>query len=113
MLAEFRCGFGLVNKFSRIQNVVWIENFFQPAMQVAHDAAGRVWPPSCFCETDTVLTGNYTAPTQHLGEKIIERALDLFANEPVAIVSICHDVDVNIAVTGMTKARDRESMLCL
>src|SRR6478672_2499409 len=113
MLAESRCGFELVNKFSRIQNIAWIEDFFQPAVHVAHEATGRVWPPSFFCKTDSVLASNYAAPAQHLGEKIIERALDFLANDRVAIVSISHDVDMNVAITGMTKAGDRESVLLL
>ena len=38
---------------------------------------------------------------------------DFFANGRVAIVAVRHDIDVNVAVARMTKARDRESMLCL
>src|SRR6058998_2640027 len=113
MLAESRCGSELVNKFSWIQNVAWIENLFQLAVHVAHDAIGRLGPPPHFCKTDAVLAGNDPAPAQHLGEKIIERALDFFANDSVAIVPIRHDVDVDVAVPGVTKARDRKSMLCL
>src|SRR5206468_11216036 len=82
-------------------------------MHVACDATGGVPPPPFFCKTNSVLAGNYAAPAQHLREKIVQRALDSFANGRVPIVSIRHDVDVNVTVTGMTKARDRESMLCL
>src|SRR5438132_1380008 len=49
-------------------------------MQFTHNATGCVRPPAFFCQSDSVLASNYTAPGQHLGEKIIERALDdLFA----------------------------------
>ena len=57
-----------------------------------------------------MLAGNYAAPGQHLREKIVECALDFVANGRVAVVPVRHDVDVNVAVTGMTKARDRESV---
>ena len=82
-------------------------------MHVAQCVAGRLRPPPFLCQTDAVLAGNYSTPCQHLCEKIVQRVLDLFANGCIAIVSISHDVDVNVAVTRMTKARDRESMLCL
>ena len=56
---------------------------------------------------------DHAAPRQHLRKKIVERAFDLFAHSGVTIVAICHDVDVNVAVTGMAEAGDRESMFRL
>src|SRR6266480_551512 len=55
-----------VNKFSRIQNVVWIENLFQLIMHVTRDGTGRLWPPAFFCEANAVLARDHAAPRQHL-----------------------------------------------
>ena len=85
MLAECRCGFRLVNKFSRIQNSVWIERLFEPAVQLARHVAGRLRPPAFFGHADSVFASNYAAPSQHLCEEIVERVLDLFAHRGVAI----------------------------
>src|ERR1043166_10151549 len=110
MLAKSRSDFELVNKFSRIQNSVWIERSFDVAMQLAHDVTGRLWPPAFLGQTDPVFASNYAAPGQHLGEKIVECTLDFFAHCSVAIVTIGHDVDVNVAIPGVAKARDRKSI---
>src|SRR5689334_21866346 len=101
------------NKFSRIQNVIWIKSLFQPPMHVTHCLAGRLWPPAFLCQTDPVFASNDTTPRQYLSEKIIERMLNFFAHGVVAIVSVRHDIDVNVAVAGMAEARDRKSVLCL
>src|SRR5262249_41279934 len=89
------------------------ERLLEPAMKVSRDIAGCFGPPAFLCQTDSVFACDDTAPREHLGKKIVERALDLFAHSRIAIVSVCHDVDANVAVTGVTKAGDRESMLCL
>src|SRR5437879_2329685 len=82
-------------------------------MKVTCHIARCLRPPAFFCQTDSVFACDHTPPRQHLSKKIVERALDLFSDSRVAIVSIRHDVDVNVAVPGMTEAGDRESMLCL
>src|SRR5205823_8527258 len=54
------------NKFSRIQDVVWIENLFQVVVHVTYNLTRRVGPPAFFCKTNSVLASNYAAPGQHL-----------------------------------------------
>ena len=103
----------VIEKFARIQNIVRIESLFQTAMKVTRDLARRFRPPAFFCQTDSVFACDHAAPGQHLGKKIVERVVDLFTHSRVPIVAICHDVDVNVAVPGVTEAGDRESMLCL
>jgi hypothetical protein len=98
------------DKFSRIQDAIWIENLFQLVMQVANNWTGGLRPPTFFGQANSMLASDYTAPGQYLFKKIVERALDFVANGRVAVVPVRHDVDVNVAVTGMTKARDRESV---
>ena len=39
--------------------------------------------------------------------------LDFFPHRGVAVVTDGHDVDVNVAITGVAKAGDRKSVLCL
>ena len=58
-----------------------------------------------------MLTRDHTAPSQHLCEEIVQRVLDPFAHGGVAIVPVRHDVDVNVAVPGVTKAGDPKSVL--
>src|SRR5262245_25360308 len=82
-------------------------------MKVTCDIARGVGPPAFFRQTDSVFACDDTAPGQYLRKKIVERALDSVAHGRIAIVSVCHDVDVNIAVSRMAEASDRESMLCL
>ena len=85
----------------------------EAAMKVACDIARGFRPPAFLCQTDSVFACDDTAPGEHLCKKIVERVLDLFAHTGIAIVSVCHDVDVNVAVAGVTKAGDRESMFYL
>ena len=82
-------------------------------MKITRDIARCLWPPALFCQADSVFACDHTAPPQHLGKKIVERAFDFFAHSRIAIVSIGHDVDMNIAVPGVTEAGNRESVLCL
>src|SRR4029453_18524092 len=82
-------------------------------MQFSREVAGRLRPPAFFGHADSVLTSNYAAPSQHLCEEIVERVLDLFAHRGVAIVTIRHDVEVNVAVPGVTETGNRKSILRL
>src|SRR6266576_6109657 len=82
-------------------------------MQLTRHVAGRLGPPAFFGHPDSMLAGNYAAPGQHLCEEIVERVLDCFAHTCVAIVTVCHDVDVNVAVPGVTETGDRKSILRL
>ena len=43
-------------------------------------------------------------------KKVVERMIDFFSHRGVAIVTVSHDVDMNVAVTSMTKAGDGKSM---
>src|SRR5205814_8335614 len=82
-------------------------------MQLARHVAGRLRPPAFFSQADSMFAGNYAAPSQHLSEKIVERVVDLFAYRGVATVTIRHDVDMNVAVPGVTETGDRKSILSL
>src|SRR5215831_16294602 len=101
------------DEFSWIQDVIWIERFLQPAMKITCHRTRRFRPPAFFCQTDSVFACNHAAPCQHSFKQIVERALHTVTYSSVAIVPVCHDVDVNVAVTSVTKAGNRESMLCL
>src|SRR4030095_2260327 len=101
------------NKFAGIQNSVGIERLLEPTMKVTRHLARRFRPPAFLCQADSVFACNHTAPSEDLRKKIVERALNLFADGMVAIVSVRHDVDVNIAIAGVAEAGNRESMLCL
>ncbi len=82
-------------------------------MQIARDFAHRLRPPAFFRQPDSVFAGNHAAPRQNLREKFVESAIDFFAHGCLTIVPIRHDVDVNVAVAGVTETRDRKSMFVL
>src|SRR6266487_7153652 len=104
-----QCMARLVNKFSRIQNPMWIKRMLELLMYVARNIACRLRPPAFFREPDSVLACDHSAPRQHLRKKIIERLFQFVAHDRVTIISIRHDIDMNVSVTGMTKTGDRES----
>src|SRR6266480_4332026 len=103
----------VVNKLSRIQNPVGIESLFQAAMHLARNFAGRSRPPAFFGEANSVLARDHAAPCKHLLEQIIEGVIDLCPHGSVAVVTVCHDIDMNIAVTSMAEAGDWKSMFGL
>src|SRR6266487_3484033 len=103
----------VVDKFAGVQNSVWIERLLEPTMKITRHITRRFRPPPFFCQTDSVFACDHAAPRQHLRKKIVERALDPFTHTSVAVVAVCHDVDVNVSVPGVAKARNRESMLRL
>src|SRR6266536_1646859 len=82
-------------------------------MQLTRYLAGRVRPPAFFCEADSVLARDHAAPCKHLLEKVIERAIDFFSDGSVAVVTVRHDIDMNVAVTGVAEAGDRKSVFSL
>src|SRR3954467_15294613 len=96
-------------KFAGIQDSVGIERLLEPMMKLTRHLARCFRPPSFFCQTDSVFTCDHAAPRQYLLKKIVERAFDLFAHSGVPIIAICHDVDVNVAVTGVAEAGHRKS----
>src|SRR5438552_4702237 len=100
-------------KFAGIQNSFGIERLFEPTMKITRHLTRRFRPPPFFCQTDSVFACDHAAPRQHLRKKIVERTLDPFAHSSVPIIPVCHDVDVNVSVSGVAKAGDRESMFRL
>src|SRR6266702_4774421 len=90
-------------KFAGIQNPVRIERLLEPTMKIARHLTRRFGPPPFFRQTDSVFACDHAAPCQHLRKKIVEPALDLFTHSSVPIIPVCHDVDVNVSVSGMAK----------
>jgi len=82
-------------------------------MKAPRNFAAGFRPPAFLGQTDPVFACNDAAPSQHLCEEIVERVLDLFAHRGVAIVTIGHDVDVNVAVPCVTETGNRKSILRL
>ena len=77
---KFRCGClrrgwrASADKFSRIQNPVWIQRVLERGVNAAAHVARRLRPPAFFCNADAVLAGDDTAPVQHLFKQLIQRA---------------------------------------
>src|SRR5947199_4865824 len=92
---------------------MWIKRVLELAMQTTHDFARCVWPPPFFCQTDSVLARDYAAPRQHLRKKIVERLFHFVAHDRVTIISIRHDVHMNVAVAGVTETGDGKSVFFL
>src|SRR5688572_25187 len=76
-------------------------------MKRAHFFASRQGPPSFLGETDPVFASDNTLPCEDLPEQIVQRRVSaLFA---AAFFEVNHDIDVNVAIPGMTEARDRQA----
>src|SRR5438105_3000537 len=110
-IARRACVRKSADEFPRIQNPVGIENLFELAMKIAHRLAGCVRPPAFFGQTDSVFAGNDAAPGQDLLKQFVESALHFFAHGGISIVTIRHDVDMNVAVASMAETRDWKSRL--
>ena len=78
-------------------------------MQIPRHVARRLRPPPFLCQPDSVLTRDHAAERQDLREQFIQSALRSFPHSGITIVTLRHDVHVNVPVSGMTKTRDRES----
>ena len=61
-------------------------------------------PPGSFGEADAVFPANDAAHGEDAAEELIEDAVHLGVVGPGA--GRCHEVDVDVAVTGMTEAGD-------
>src|SRR3954451_13489043 len=85
-----------IEKFSRIQNTVRVESALDRAMELARDVARCLRPPTFLGQPDSMLARDDTAPRQHLLKQIVERVFDLFTDRCVAVVTVGHDIDVNV-----------------
>lgn len=86
-----------------------VERPLESLVQVSRGLAGRFRPPSFLGQANPMLSGNHSAPGEHLLEKLIERTLYSVAHRRVAIM-ISHDVDVDVAIPGVTKCRYRKAV---
>src|ERR1700749_3419058 len=93
------------DEFSWIQNVIRVEHLLELGMKVTPNITRGSRPPSFFRETNSVFARDYTAPCQHLPEKIVESALNFFPHSSVAIVAVGHNVDVNVAIAGVPETK--------
>src|SRR5438094_199354 len=100
----------VVEKFSRIQNVVWIENLLQLVMQVANNWTGGLRPPTFFGQADSVLAGNYAARSNTCPKKMVSWRLNLVPTGWAALAPVAHEVDGMLPATGTTKRGDRDSV---
>ena len=82
-------------------------------MKITRDVACCLRPPALFCQTNSMLAGNHTSPREHLCEKFIEGGINFFTHARVAVVTIRHDINVNVAITCMAKTCNGKSMLRL
>src|SRR5436309_1389320 len=110
-MARRTCVRKSADEFPRIQNPIRIKDLFELAMKIAHRLAGRVRPPAFFGQTDSVFSGDDAAPGHDLLKQFVESALHFFAHGGIAIVTVGHDVDMNVAVAGMAETGDWKSRL--
>ena len=58
----------LIEKFSRIQNIIWIEGVLERPMKVARNVTAGFRPPAFLGQPDSMFAGNDSAPRQYLCE---------------------------------------------
>ena len=80
-------------------------------MEITEGRGGGKFPPRFFGKTDAVLPTNDAAHLQNATEQFVEDSMH------PAIVGLCsnrgHQIDVNVPVTRMTKAGNRDAVLFL
>src|SRR5204862_6853521 len=86
---------------------------WQATRNITGNRSGGLRSLAFVCQADSVFPFDHTAPRQYLSKKIVKRALHSFADSRIPIVTVRHDIDVNVAVPRMPEAGDRESMLGL
>src|ERR1043166_8061250 len=79
-------------------------------MQISRNIARCFRPPTLLGESNSMFAGNDAPPFGDLSEQFIEHDIDLFPHRRFAIVTIGHDIHVNVAVPGMTKTGNGKSM---
>ena len=88
-----------------------IEGAFDLVVEMAEGGGGSRVPPRFLGQTDAVLPTDDATHGKNTAEKFIQDAVHL------TIVRLCpnrgHQVDVNVAVPGMTKAGNRHTILLL
>jgi len=80
-------------------------------VEITEGRGGGKFPPRFFGKTDAVLPTNDAAHLQNATEQFVEDSMHpaIFRLRP----SRGHQVDVNVAVTCMTKAGNRNAVLFL
>ncbi len=58
----------LIEKFSWIQNIIWIESPLERPMKVARNGTAGFRPPAFLSQPDSMFAGNDSAPLQYLRE---------------------------------------------
>src|SRR5687767_3874488 len=94
------------DEFSGVEDSLLIQSRFQDCMNVPTDRARGLAPPRLLREAYSVLPGNDAAPGEHLGEQFIQCGVDSLSNCSVGVVVRGHDVDVDVAIARVAKARD-------
>ena len=73
-------------------------------MELAQGRGGGGWPPRFLGQTNAVFTADRPTHPQHPAEELVEDAVHL--GVIVACTHGSHQVDVNVAIPGVTKAGD-------
>src|SRR3954470_20518165 len=101
----------LLHELAGIQDTGGVEGSLDFRVEGADSGRRREGPPAFFGEADAVFAGDRAAHGEDAVEQIVKRRVVLFPGE--GPIEIHHDVDVDIAITRMAKARDGKAMLFL
>ncbi|MDB6016790.1 MAG: hypothetical protein JWR19_1279 [Pedosphaera sp.] len=99
------------DEFAGVEDVVGVEGVFDALMEVAELGAGGEFPPGHFGEADAVFAGDDAAPGEDLTEEVVEGGIA--AGRGTRPRGVHHDVDMDVAVTGVAETGDGEAVLLL
>ncbi len=99
-------------KFAGVEDVVWVEGFFEGEVGLVGDIGDGVAPPAVFGDADAVFSCDGAFPGDDLEEEFVEGGFGAFADGGV-FHGGDHDVDVDVAVASVTEAGDGEAGLFL
>ena len=97
--------------FAGVEEISGVEGVFDFCVKGAEGRGCGGVPPRFFRETNAVLPTDNAAHSEDSLEKLVENTV-----HPTIVrlgSNRCHQVDVNVAVTRMTKAGNRNTVLLL
>lgn len=99
---------GSAEEFAWVEEAAGIEGVFDGLMEGAAGVVDGVGEPAFFGDADAVFAADDAAEAEDVAEEIVEG--NVCAGALIRVLHVWdHDIDVNVAVAGVTEAGDREA----
>lgn len=105
--------FGLQSHFAGVEDALGIQRRFNRAVEVKGNFPNRGVKPGSLGETDAVLSGDASTRLEDPGKEALDETIGGFPDVASPGIFRHHDVGVDVAVTGMSKAGNLDAGFCL